>query len=69
MKKKFEEKQILISLLQNHLKKTKSKQKSAFETYSNEELIKCFYIYKLPLPVISQFQLIKMGGIDKNAPD
>ena len=53
MKKKFEEKQILISLLQNHLKQTKSKQKPAFETYSNEELIKCFYIYKLPLPVIS----------------
>ena len=49
MKKKLE-KQILISLLQNYLKQTNSKQSPAFDTYTNDELIKCFYLYHLPLP-------------------
>ena len=53
MKKKIQEKEILISLLQNYLKQIKSKQTPSFETYTNEELVKCFYIYKIPLPNIS----------------
>ena len=52
MKKKDEEKQILISLLQNYLTEIKSKQKPCFETYTIEELIKCFHLYQIPLPKI-----------------
>jgi len=52
MKKKVQEKEILINMLQNYLKQINSKQTPSFETYSNDELIKCFYVYKLPLPVL-----------------
>jgi hypothetical protein len=52
MKKKFQDRQILIDLLQNYLKETKSKQTPSFTNYTTDELIKCFYLYKIPLPII-----------------
>ena len=49
MKKKYDEAE-LIKLLRNHLKKTNSKQNPCFENYTLNELLKCFYLYKLPFP-------------------
>ena len=51
MKKKYDEKELII-LLRNYLKQIKSRQNPCFESYSLSELIKCFYLYKLPLPTI-----------------
>ena len=50
MKKKYDEID-LINILRNYLKKINSKQSPRFENYSLNELLKCFYLYNLPLPI------------------
>ena len=51
MKKKYDEIE-LIKVLRNYLKKINSKQNPCFENYRLNELVKCFYLYQIPFPII-----------------